>query len=295
MEVLTIQNYTDACRTTYANTAYGVQTMLLEMNSAGVPTSVVNGKMMVKNGGHLNNQWKPVAPYTIEYNVKLASGVVEERILSHDGTTASYYIDDILQPSNPQLPTDGILDDDAYIGNLDKIESINANFRVYTTGFDCPNMQPDYERLENYEFDCGLKGWGFDPKYPAILTYENAGEAHLRTDSNFGSLVPNNLPTESEEWVCEVKFKNQNGDGKISFRKPNNVWVSTPTLGDGVHRATYTGVISELHVGANGDANYEADYEYISLRKSSDPIPTAFMVDDAGLYLLDDDGKYITE
>jgi len=133
-------------------------------------------------------------------------------------------------------------------------------------GLNCP--KPIGEYLLNHSFDCGILGWWFEPVYPAIITDNGDGSLHLKTDSNFGSLVPNTLPTESADWICEVKFRNQIGNGKISFRRPNNVWVSTPTIGDGIHSATYTGVIKELHVGADGDPTYEADYEYISIRKA---------------------------
>jgi hypothetical protein len=129
----------------------------------------------------------------------------------------------------------------------------------------CP--KPIGEYLSNHTFDCGTLGWDFDPAYTAEITDNGDGSVHLKTTSDFGSLVPDKLPTESAEWVCEVKFRNQVGNGKISFRKPNNVWVSTPTIGDGVHSATYNGIIKELHVGADGDNTYEADYEYISIKK----------------------------
>ena len=125
------------------------------------------------------------------------------------------------------------------------------------------------EYLYNSSFDCGLLGWGFDQTYPAILTDNGDGSVHLKTDSNFGSLVPNNETFEAADWVIEVKFRNQIGNGKISFRRPNNSWVSTPTIGDGVHQSNpFSGAIAEIHVGADGDPTYEADYEYISLRKA---------------------------
>ena len=127
--------------------------------------------------------------------------------------------------------------------------------------------RPSGELLFNYSFDCGLQGWGFDETYPATLSDNGDGSVHLQADSNFGSLVPNNESFPNNTYVIEVKFRNQVGDGKISFRRPNGTWVSTPTLGDGIHQSdVFTGEIREIHVGADGDDTYEADYEYISLR-----------------------------
>jgi len=130
--------------------------------------------------------------------------------------------------------------------------------------------RPDGELLYNWSFDCGLKGWGFDTTYPATLTDNGDGSVHLQADSNFGSLVPNNGTYPSNTYVIEVKFRNQIGNGKVSFRRPNGTWVSTPTIGDGIHQSDdFTGEIREIHVGADGDDTYEADYEYISLKHKS--------------------------
>ena len=135
--------------------------------------------------------------------------------------------------------------------------------------------KPAGQYLDNWTFDCGMKYWGFDSAYPATITDNEDGSLHLKTDSNFGSLVPDNETFEAANWVIEVKFRNQVGNGKISFRRPNNTWVSTPTIGDGVHQSNpFSGAIAEIHVGADGDDTYEADYEYISLRKRTDKYVT---------------------
>jgi len=124
------------------------------------------------------------------------------------------------------------------------------------------------EYLYNYTFDCGTDGWGYDLNYPATITDNGDGSVHLKTESDFGSLVPREIPTEDSEWVCQVEIVNQVGNGKISFRQPDGLWHSTPTLGDGMHKSDpYVGIIREIHVGADGDDTYEADYKYISLRK----------------------------
>jgi len=123
------------------------------------------------------------------------------------------------------------------------------------------------ELLYNHSFDCGISGWSFADVYPAIITDNGDGSLHLKTDSDWGSLVPSRQSYPDNSYIIEVKFRNQVGNGKISFRRPNNTWVSTPTIGDGVHQsAVFNGAIKEIHVGADSDSTYEADYEYISLR-----------------------------
>jgi hypothetical protein len=145
----------------------------------------------------------------------------------------------------------------------------------YCFGFGgCVYCKPSGQYMMNYSFDYGTLGWGFDPKYTAIITDNGDGSVHLKTTSNFGSLVPNNIPKENASWIIELKLINQIGNGKISFRRPNGVWVSTPTIGDGIHTATYSGVIAEIHIGADGDDTYEADYMYISLRRTTDKYVT---------------------
>jgi hypothetical protein len=81
--------------------------------------------------------------------------------------------------------------------------------------------------------------------------------------------VPTDGAHPNNTYIIEVSIRNQVGNGKISFRRPNGTWVSTPTLGDGVHQSdVFTGAIAEIHVGADGDDTYEADYDYISLKKA---------------------------
>ena len=56
----------------------------------------------------------------------------------------------------------------------------------------------------------------------------------------------------------------------MSLRRPNNAWVNSPIYStDGEYSMTFSGAIKEIHVGASNDAAYEADYEFISLRKLS--------------------------
>ena len=126
---------------------------------------------------------------------------------------------------------------------------------------------PPGEMLYNWTFDCGTDGWHNDPLYPGTITDNGDGSVHLQANDEWASLVPDKQSYPSDSYVVEVKFRNQVGNGKISFRRPNGLWVNTPTVGDGVHQSNpFSGAISEIHVGADGDPTYEADYEYISLR-----------------------------
>jgi len=153
----------------------------------------------------------------------------------------------------------------------------------------CP--RPPGELLYNWTFDCGVSGWGFDPAYPATLTDNGDGSVHLKTDSNFGSLVPTDGTYPGNTYIIEVSIRNQIGNGKISFRRPNGTWVSTPTLGDGVHQSdVFTGEVREIHVGADGDNTYEADYDYISLKVHVAEVLTT----DSGETLTTDNGEEIT-
>jgi hypothetical protein len=130
-------------------------------------------------------------------------------------------------------------------------------------------VDPDSgEFLANWSFNCGTYGWGFSPAYPATITDNGDGSLHLVTNSNYGSLVPNNQAFEDASWVLKCKVRNVSGTGKMSLRRPNNVWVnSDPYTADGEYSMTFTGAIKEIHVGAFNDAAYTADYDYISLRK----------------------------
>ena len=136
--------------------------------------------------------------------------------------------------------------------------------------------KPDGELLDNWTFDCGIYKWGHDENYPAIVTDNRNGSLHLKSESDFGSLVPELdgvLP--SDTYILECKVANISGIGKMSIRESNNTWHNGPDITtDGVHQFEYTGDVKEIHCGANSDPSYEADYEYISLRKSTSTIQT---------------------
>jgi hypothetical protein len=130
--------------------------------------------------------------------------------------------------------------------------------------------KPAGEYLENWTFDCGVQSWGNAPSYPATITDNGDGSVHLKADSNYGSLVPNHQTFDAADWLLSCKVRNVSGTGKMSLRRPNNSWVNSPAYStDGEYSMTFSGAIKEIHVGAFNDAAYEADYEYISLRKLS--------------------------
>ena len=128
------------------------------------------------------------------------------------------------------------------------------------------------ELIYNFSFDCGLKRWGFDSNYPATITDNGDGSVHLKANSNFGSLVPQKFNGSTsipwDTYIVECEIENIVGIGKMSVRRVNDAWFNSPDITtNGVHTFEYTGNIKEIHVGANGDPNFEADYKYISLRK----------------------------
>ena len=136
-----------------------------------------------------------------------------------------------------------------------------------TGGVVCP--QPPGEFLYNWTFDCGDLKWGFDSNYPAIITDNGDGSLHLQSTSNFGSLVPEIGVFPSDNYIISCKIRNISGTGKMSIRRTNNSWHNSPDITtDGIHSYEYSGDIKEIHVGAQADDTYEADYEYISLRKN---------------------------
>ena len=190
-------------------------------------------------------------------------------LYTDDGTTRKLYINGVEQPTPDAYPDAVIvLDDTSRLGaGAIKLRRVAKVWdKIVKPSVKCD--KPDGEFLDNWSFDCGAWYWGFDSAYPATITDNGDGSLHLKTNSNFGSLVPHNQTFEAADWVIEVKFRNQVGNGKISFRRPNGTWVSTPTIGDGVHQSNpFSGAIAEIHVGADGDDTYEADYEYISLKR----------------------------
>jgi len=62
--------------------------------------------------------------------IKSYTNRTESRKLTYDGIDYRYYVDDIPQASNPQIPYDSILDTKAYIGNPDTIDEIQADLII---------------------------------------------------------------------------------------------------------------------------------------------------------------------
>jgi hypothetical protein len=126
------------------------------------------------------------------------------------------------------------------------------------------------ELLINSSFDCGLIGWGYNSSYPATLTDNGDGSVDLKSESAYGSLVPDFDVFPAATYTIKIKVRNVSGKGKISYRKGNNQWATVVTYDtDGEYEATFTSDIKDINVGANNDSTFEADYEYISLKQSS--------------------------
>jgi hypothetical protein len=154
-----------------------------------------------------------------------------------------------------------------------------------------------YEMLRDYQFDCGLEHFGFDPAYPATLTTPVDGEIHIKSNSNYGSIVPKWVPNTNDgrEYIVRVKVKNISGDGKLSLRV-NNSWKNPVVFNgvDGIYEQTFTGTLNTINTGANYDPSFEADFEFLSLRLSNDPAPQELLVDSNGDALTDDNGNALT-
>ena len=108
------------------------------------------------------------------------------------------------------------------------------------------------ELLYNYTFDCGLKGWHFDPNYPATLTDNGNGSIHIDSIANYASVVPNRQAFSGAYYTLIIEVANVVGNGKMSIKKENGQWTTIAEFTtDGIHRAEYTGIINDINCGAN--------------------------------------------
>jgi len=233
-------------------------------------------------------------PYqrTFTYHTDLEYGVQEAvLVLDPSGIPIRTYEELIRRPEHI------LLENIPCIGSKDKdLTKYFDPFEVHKIALPCPNMQPSYETLANYNFNCGIDNWTFDPNYSAEVSWRKTGEGHVKSTSNFGSFVPTSLPNtnDGEEWVARCKVKNiTGGDGKMSIRL-GSTWHNTDfTNGAGIYEKTFTGNLTELHCGASGTSNTEMDFEWISLRHVSDPNPADFMIDSNNVFIVDDNDKYL--
>jgi hypothetical protein len=123
------------------------------------------------------------------------------------------------------------------------------------------------ELLCNSEFDFGLNGWHFDPKYTAELTDNGDGSIHLKTTSNYGSVVPNGQQFPNDSYVLEIEVANVSGNGKMSIRDTANNWHNLKYFtAAGRYSVVFTGGINDIHCGASNDANFECDFLSYSLK-----------------------------
>ena len=124
----------------------------------------------------------------------------------------------------------------------------------------------DGELLYNHSFDCGTVAWGFDPNYTAVITDNGNGSVHLRTTSNYGSVVPDYDVFPIDTYILEIEVANVSGNGKMSIRNSHNTWFNLETFNtDGVYTVEYSGNIKDIHCGAAGDPNFECDFLSYSL------------------------------
>ena len=127
------------------------------------------------------------------------------------------------------------------------------------------------ELLYNYSFDCGVKGWHFDPNYTAVITDNGNGSIHLRTTSNYGSVVPDNQNYPHDTYVLTIDVANVVGGGKMSIRNTANTWFNLETFNaDGTYSVEYSGDIKDIHCGADNDTSFQCDFLKYSLMKKTD-------------------------
>jgi hypothetical protein len=127
------------------------------------------------------------------------------------------------------------------------------------------------EYLYNPFFNCGLVGWGVASPtlYPALLTDNGDGTVTLTAESTFGSIGPARIPAfdTSKTYELRAVVTALTGNGKVTIRRPNGNWESTFFTTTGAHVYEFTGPITEIHVGADGDATAEMTFDEITLRE----------------------------
>jgi len=130
MDFLRINNYTTSCKENTLHKEYGLQNCLLEINKDGIPYEVLENKLSFKYDGWVDTQLVPADPFLIRYNVVLKNGTTQKRLLIKNGDDEQYFIDGERQASNPQVPTDSILDKIAYIGEIEEVDYLLPDFEV---------------------------------------------------------------------------------------------------------------------------------------------------------------------
>jgi hypothetical protein len=165
--------------------------------------------------------------------------------------------------------------------------------RIFTKIKECEGDEG--ELLINPSFKCGLTGWTHNPSYPATLTDNGDGSIHLKSESQYGSVVPVFDEFPNATYTIRIKVSNVSGNGKISYRRGNNQWVTVVTYTeDGTYEATFTDDIIEINVGANNDDTFEADYEYISLKQTGPTVQFEPLTTENGEVLTTENGEELT-
>ena len=124
--------------------------------------------------------------------------------------------------------------------------------------------------LDNSAFNCGVDGWGSNEEfYPATITDNGNGSVHLRSDTDYGSIIPLqvlNGPLPVGDYELTIIVGNITGASKASIRNTGGTWASV-TIVDGTNVIPYTGDIDTINVGADNDAAHEADYYFYGLKE----------------------------
>ena len=141
--------------------------------------------------------------------------------------------------------------------------------------------------LDNASFDCGTLRWSSDASYPATITSNGDGSVHLTADTLYGSLMPDKNQHPDGSYNITVQVSGIVGTGKVSVRDASGTWHST-ALVDGENIVPYTGVIDNINVGADNDATFEADFQFLGLEAV-----VMYVVDDNGMKIVDDQGRYV--
>jgi hypothetical protein len=155
---------------------------------------------------------------------------------------------------------------------------------------------PRGELLHNYSFDCGLGGWGHDPKFPATLTDNGDGSIHLYANDRYGSVVPDKQDFPNNTYILTIEVANVAGNGKMSIRNTANQWFNLETFtADGTYSVEYTGNIKNIHCGADNNIGFECDFlSYSLIVKTGATIQRERLTNEEGVVLTNEEGEEIT-
>ena len=127
----------------------------------------------------------------------------------------------------------------------------------------CPAM--GLQLFDNSDFACGTDRWGSNEEfYPATITDNGDGSIHLKSDTDYGSVIPYNRVHPDDSYTLTIVVRNMAGNGKASIRNTGGTWNSV-TLVDGTNTIPYTGDVDTINIGADNDASFECDFDFIGM------------------------------